>query len=490
MVCDSLKTYCRYNRRMDFDGKFKRSEYFGTAYLLDTKNRQIISTGQGSFDTTVMRIKATFPTESMGQLSKLMLVLQTSDGYFSPLALFGASFLPFGEYRMNHKMDMCLHWKSDQTVEHILDDFDSINILIKAKHDRVATNRQQSEDKQVSTEDIIIKGVSKKLASTKYKTIEVDANSTYGTRFSHDEVDNEAVMTKRLRFTVSQKNKKFTFEDLFVTLRAFKSYWASNHDLIDCEIISIKLDNDIDLIISNNLLSAHAKNVVEYRAAISIYDDLKLDNFAKLLHFYYNPDSNKELSSSSKVGLAFSRVVGRRYGDRQNLLDYEVIDLVFALQSIAESVAESEVKKQNKVSKVDTLNGIDKVIDAIKSIEQDLPDNVKQFYMKDKGAIYSAIARPSFTRALEIAAEKLGIDLANYKDVLDDIEEARRQVVHSEGYDSQFLIELLTKGTVKEEKSDDGKTISTIYGVKKGSLDHLYDLVHLMLEKYIEKYDA
>ena len=478
----------RYNKSMDFDGKLKRSEYFGTSYLLSTEDRRVIATGQGSFDTATMLMKASFQTNSMGQYSKLMLILQTSDGYFSPLALFGTSFLPFGAHNMNHKMDTCLHWKNDETVEHILDEFNGIHIVIKAKHDRIETARVQSEDKKQTIESVIIKGVHKKLASSDYRAIKVAAHATYGTRFTHDSVDNDATMTKRLRFSVSQEGKRFTFRDLHITLRAFKSYWASNHDLVDCEVTRIMLD-DIDLIISNNNLSAHAKNVAEYRAAISIYDDLKLENFAKLLHFYFNPDASKELSSSSKVGLAFGRLVGRRYGDRENLLDYEVIDLVFALQSIAESVAEKEVKKQNRIGKKDTLTGIDKVMDAIMSLEPDLPDNVRQFYMKDKDAIYAAIARPPFTRALEIAAKKLGVDLTNYKDVLDDIEKARRQVVHSEGYDSQFLINLLTKGTVKEEKSDDGKTISTAYGIKKGSLDHLYDLVHLMLEKYIEKYD-
>lgn len=475
---------------MDFDGKFKRTEYFGTAYLLDTKNQKVIATGQGSFDTTTMRLKSTFPTESMSQHSKLMLILQTSDGYFSPLALFGVSFFPFGEHRMNHRMDMCLHWKNNQTVEHILNEFDGIYVLIKARHDRVETTRLQTDDKKETTESIIIKGVRKELASSRYNTINVAAFATYGTRFTRESVDDEAAMTKRLRFSVSQKDRRFTFKDLYITLRAFKSYWASNHDLVDCEIVRVMLGNDIDLIISNNMLPARSKNAEEYKAAISIYDDLKLENLAKLLHFYYNPHSDKELSSSSKVGLAFSRVVGRRYGDRENLLDYEVIDLIFALQSIAESVAENEVKKQNKTNKKDTFAGIDKAIDAIRAIEGDLPDNVKQFYMKDKNAIYAVIARPPFTRALEITAAKLGVDLTDYKDVLDDIEKARRQVVHSEGYDSQFLINLLTRGTIKEEKSDDGKTISTAYGIKKGSLDHLYDLVHLMLEKYIEKYDS
>lgn len=475
---------------MDFDGKFKRSEYFGAAYLLSTEDGQIIATGQGSFDTATMLMKAAFQANSMGQYSKLLLILQTSDGYFSPLALFGTSFLPFGTHNMNHKMDMCLHWKNDKAVEHILNEFSGIYIVIKAKHDRIETARVQSEDKKETTESVIIKGVRKELASSGYKTIKVAAHATYGTRFTHDSVDNEATMTKRLRFSVTQKDKSFTFKDLYITLRAFKSYWASNHDLVDCEITRIVLDDDIDLIISSNMLSAHAKNVTEYKAAISIYDDLKLQNLAKLLHFYYNPESSKELSSSSKVGLAFGRLVGRRYGDRENLLDYEVIDLVFALQSIAESVAEKEVKIENKTSKKETLAGIDKVMEAIKSVEPDLPDNVKQFYMKDNDAIYAAIARPPFNRALEIAAERLDVDLTDYKDVLDDIEKARRQVVHSEGYDSQFLINLLTRGTVKEEKSDDGKTISTAYGIKKGSLDHLYDLVHLMLEKYIEKYNS
>lgn len=476
---------------MDSDGKFKKTAYLGTAYLIDVTTREIITTGQGRFDTVALKLETIFQHSSMGEFKNLMVILETQDGYFSPLIRFSQTFMLMGQLTSSYEMRMCLHWSSSNNVDYFLDQFNSISIAIKAKHEPTTWTYNETADKAVATEEVMIKSVRKELDKATYKNFTITVNSGFSYSHSHDRVDDESIIRKRIRFNITGgTDGSFTYKDLLGTLRSFHMYWIVAHDLIDCEITSIKLGNDISLVIADTKLSAAAKNVEGYGSAISIDAPLELIHLAKLLHFYINPESIKSLGSSSKIGLAFNRLIGRRFEPKHKRLDYEVADLVFALQSFSEAVAQKEISRQNKANKTATLDGISKVLKAIESIETDLPLNVRDFYTKDADSIFAAISRPTFKRSLTITAEKLSVDLALYDKVLDDIEKARQQVVHSENYDPIFLVDLLTHGTTKTEKSEDGKTISMAIGIKKGSLDHLYDLLILLIRKYLESFNS
>lgn len=474
---------------MLLDGEFKKAAYLGTAHMVDTVSKEVIAVGQGRFDTKTLKLETVFQHSTLGEHENLMVVLETQDGYFSPLVRFSKTFTPLSRAASSYNMDSCLHWPPSKGVGFFLSEFDTASIQIKAKHEPTSLRHIESSDKAEVSEEVTFKAVQKELGSATYKNLAVSAQSGYSASFSHERVDDEVIMQRRLRykFTAGQGGT-FTYKDFFNVLQAFKVHWLISHDFVDCEVVSVSLGHELAFRLAEKKLPAATKNAAQYRAAISIDTPLKLENLVKLVHFYSNPDGKKELSSSSKVGLAFNRVASRRFELRHKRVDYEVIDLVFALQGFAEAIAEREIKLQNKVSKEKTLKGISKILDALEKIKADIPQNVLQFYQKDRQAIYAAISRPSFTRALVIASKKLEVDLAPYASVLDDIEKARQQVVHSEGYDSRFLVDLLTRGTATMKKSEDGKTVSLAIGVRRGSLDLLYDLLRLLFKQYVKKY--
>ncbi len=484
-----ISRLCRYNKVMDSDGKFKKSAYLGTAYLVDVARKEVVTTGQGRFDTTALNLETVFQHSAMGEYKNLMVIIETQDGYFSPLIRFSQTFMLMGQVTSAYDMRMCLHWPSSKNIDYFLDEFDSISIAIKAKHEPTSWSYNETADKNIASEEVTIKSVRKELDKTAYKNFTVTANSGFSVSHSHDRVDDESIIRKRIRFKLTSDTEySFTYKDLLGTLRAFHMYWIVVHDLIDCEITSIKLGNDITLVLADAKLSVVARNVEGYHSAVSIDTPLGLSHLAKLVHFYINSDSIKTLGSSSKIGLALNRLIGRRFEPKHKRLDYEVADLVFALQSFCEAIAQKEISRQNRADKANTLADITRVLKVIESIETDLSPNVRDFYTKDAGDIYTAISRPTFKRSLTITAEKLDVDLKPYDKVLSDIERARQQVVHSENYDPVFLVDLLTHGTTKTEKSEDGKTISMAIGIRKGSLDHLYDLLVLLIRKYLESY--
>jgi len=476
---------------MDNSEGFKKSAYLGTAYLIDSNSKEVIGSGQARFDTVERRLESEFASNSMGEHKGTMIVIETKDGYFAPAVRFTYTSMFMGTSTRNDNMSMCLHWPLSKGPAFFLEKFDAISLQIKAKHGPISWTTTETKDKSEMTEDLTITSIRKELGTSTHKKFTVTANSGFGTSHSHDRIDDESIVRRRMRFKIIHGDGAiFDIDELFKALRAFKMYWIASHDLIDCEFTYVKLGDDTSLVLDSNKLSAAHSNVEGYRSAIDLETPLELDKLTKLLHFYFNPENKKALGSSSKIGLAMNRVSGHRYNKRSNLLDHEVLDLVFALQSIAESIAQKEISKQNKVSKYETLKGIDAVLGAIGSIESELPDSVKSFYKKDRSAIYAAISRPTFARSLDVTADKLGIDLTDYRTVIDAVEKARQQVVHSESYDASFLVDLLTQGTTTIEKSEDGKTISMAFGIRKGALDHLYDLLLILINKYLEAYDG
>jgi hypothetical protein len=160
-----------------------------------------------------------------------------------------------------------------------------------------------------------------------------------------------------------------------------------------------------------------------------------------------------------------------------------ITSLIFALQSFAEAVAEREIRRQNRSAKQQTLHDIQKVLAAIKSIEPELADDVRDFYLRPENDIYKLIARPTFMQSLQIALAKFNIDIADYQPMLKSIDSARRQIVHSEGYSVEFLLNLLTY-TIIQMESDN--KLSRPGGIirKDSDVDKLYQLLRLMTVRY------
>ena len=72
---------------------------------------------------------------------------------------------------------------------------------------------------------------------------------------------------------------------------------------------------------------------------------------------------------------------------------------------------------------------------------------------------------------------------------LKNIDKARRQVVHSEGYDADFLLNLLAHSTVKTKIGNDGLVHSTLVSAKVSEMDKLYLLLKRMIRGYFDRYN-
>lgn len=91
-------------------------------------------------------------------------------------------------------------------------------------------------------------------------------------------------------------------------------------------------------------------------------------------------------------------------------------------------------------------------------------------------------------QSVHVALEKLGIDEKEYSSVIKEINKARQQVVHSQDYNGQFLIDLLTQNKVTVDKNGNGEVVSMAFGIKTGGLDKLYDLITKMIRAYLDQY--
>ena len=207
------------------------------------------------------------------------------------------------------------------------------------------------------------------------------------------------------------------------------------------------------------------------------------DSLAKMVYFFLNPGHRKKLGSSSKIGLALSRLIDYRFRNSSNAVHMNITSLIFALQSFAEAVAEREIRRQNRSTKQQTIHSIQKVLAAIKSIEPELADDVRDFYLRPEKDIYELIARPTFMQSLQIALAKFDINIADYQPMLKSIDSARRQIVHSEGYSVEFLLNLLTYTIVQMES---GNKLSHPGGIirKDSDVDKLYQLLRRMTVRY------
>lgn len=163
-----------------------------------------------------------------------------------------------------------------------------------------------------------------------------------------------------------------------------------------------------------------------------------------------------------------------------------IISLIFALQSFAEAVAEGEIRQINRKERQLKYESIAQVLEAIKNING-LHKDVQKFYLRSDREVYKLMTRPTFMKSLEIAFNKLNIDMTEHRPMLRAIDVARRQVVHSEGYDVDFLLSLLTDTVTQLDiGARNSNTVNIVH--KDSEIDKLYKLIRLMTHRYFENF--
>ncbi len=463
---------------------FRQASYLGKALLISTADGSIVATGEGQFDTTERKLHVHFDIPDIGEHGEVMAVLQTNAGYFSPLQIYSHTVIPFGHNTRVHSMDTFLHWPLSKPSNYILEVFPKLDLFIKTGY---------GEEKQIIDKDgkkvVVTKRAEwQELANAEHGKYTVKAFSTFGTSFNRGNVDDVIRVLPRLGFTVGTNDSGgFSIRDIHKLIQAFQFYWINSHDYKDGEITAIRL-GEIQCFIVSPQLKAFASNVTQYREYVAVDDTLEIEYLAKLIHFLLNPDNKKNLSSASKVGPALSRVGAWRFKERHRTIDYQVIDLVFALQSLCEDIADDTIKQANNKTKAETQAGVTAVLEKIDEIKEDLPENVRNFYLQDPKSIYGFITRPTFMESVRVTFERLGIDMSEHQAVIKEIDKARRQIVHSEKYDGEFLVELFTHGTTTVEKDEQGRVKSMAFGIKTGSVDKLYDLLKIITRAYLDQY--
>lgn len=462
---------------------FKKDIHFGECYLLDINKKKIIATGQGHFDSGKLKLYAHFNDIEAERYGSVVVILKTDVGYIAPIKIHPYVSIPMGSDTKTYSMKSFLSWSTAKSVDHILDECSTFDVNVKSGYGKARL--KIAED--FAEAELVKCAENRDLEKVVFDRYAVEASSTFSTSFGRDDPESHMNILPRIHFKISLTHGYFSPIDAPKLLHAFQLYWITSHDHTDGKITSFFV-GDLQYFTEHMTLKALADNVTEHKAYLAVDALLELEYLAKSIHFHINPENKKGLSSSSKIGLAFSRIIDRRFKDYHRIIDHEIIDLIFALQSMAEEIADKSISQSNKNIASQTKDGITKVLDSIKSIEKDLPTNVKEFYLQDPDKIYGLITRPTFMQSVKLTFNKLGIDFSEYESLIKEVDKARRQVVHSEKYDGEFLIDLLTHGTTEVERDNDGRVRSIAFGVKTGTLDELYNLIKKMARLYLNDY--
>lgn len=473
---------------MNIDGTFRQPLYIGKALLIDTVSRAIIAEGYGQFDSETLNLQVSLEPTQSGTFQRLIVILQTTQGFFTPLGFFTQTIQLPGAIATSYNMDSCLTWPLARTYGHILETFSSIEIIVDASHytDEVSS----TIDNNKHWTELRRKAAALLLDTQSYRNFQIVARTGYSLRRHKITLPTatHAEMFSYISFGIKRTDEvQFNISDLARSLLAFKVYWINSHDYTDCVIRRVKLGSDITLILSHKDLPAVSQRDERYQSILAAAKPLDLVLLAKIVHFFFNPQKKRNLSSSSKIGLALARLVHHRFDDTSRPLDNKITDLIFSLQSMSESIAEGRIRALNRIKSKDTKEGIAKIMSALRQLEDDLPTDVRAFYIKSPEVIYKAIARPTFQRSLEITLEKLDIDMTEHQSMLKIINKARRQVVHSEGYSAEFLTSLFTKEVSTVQQTDDG-IIKLVAAIEIGEIDKLYYLIRHMAQKYFISY--
>ena len=465
--------------------KLTKDSYIGEVFYLDSSTGKIVAQGHGHLDISKLKLKASMSAVKSGSFKSILVVMKTSDGYIAPFASYKQTLLS-GEVRdVSYNIRAYLYWSISRGITFILCAVaPSASITIHAQH--IPDSIHSIVNTAGTYERLTKFALSKKLESATYKSVDVNNFAGYSIRRHSERAcdKTDARLVTLLKYQFECSDKPLTFVDLGRILLAFKLYWICYFDHIDCQIDSIKLGDDISLYLAKNHLYAMDSGASEYRAILQINRELHSKNLAKMTYYFLNPKRNKRLGTTSKLGLAFARITDYRFSENSEVFFMNVTSLIFALQSFAEAVAEREFKQINKHDKQANCESIQKVIAAIKAIETEITSDVRDFYLRSEVEIYALMTRPTFMKSLKIALDKLDIDMSNYKSLLKSINSARRQVVHSEGYDVEFLLSLLT-GTVTQVSVGAKDTDSYHKIIRKNSeINELYKLLRLMIKRF------
>lgn len=465
--------------------KFKRTSYAGKIHLVDTNSKQVVATGYGSFDTQKLEVLAQFNDSSVVSHDSVLTVLETADGYFAPLSLRDFHSMGWSQ-SFRQSMKQCMHWQISKGIGYIFDKFATMNITIEAQSEEETLTQQIKGDGEATLKKVA-RLTNLGSSSLSYYTVECSTGYSFTAKQINLRSDEHLNLNGTISFKVSDtRGSDFDFLSLKPTLFAFKAYWLMAHGNTDCTIKHLTLGG-ISFIFTHNRLLAPRSDVSEFRAIIAPSVELHLEIFLKCFYFMLNPDSKKGLAQSSKVGLALSSLVRYAYDNRPDLLDHEAVSLIAGFQSLLESIAQNKIKTMNKATKTATIAEIDRVLSAIKAIESDLSEAVKGFYLTSSSGIYEALSRPTFKQSVDVALEELGIDKAKYETTISVIDKARKQIVHHQDYNADFLMSLVTTGNTETKRDASGNVVQMVFGVKTGELDNLYDLTLDMARRYFDK---
>lgn len=476
----------------DVSYHFKRKSYVGKIYLLDVNTRDIVTTGYGNFDTEALSLNIQIDGDIALAHDSVMTVLETTDGYFAPLMVRDFYSIGWGRHSSSHSMKSSVRWPHSKGLDYILHEFNEIRVVVDAHLDERLSTQSPSGKIGSSEATLTKKANFAGMGSAMFSRYNAEANYTFSWSSSNIRVRSEKLMDLKghIAFTVKDESgNNFSFMTLRSALFAFKAYWLLTHGNVDSNLRHFKLGSDIDFIFEHSKLYAPNDSTPEFRSAISADADLHLETLLKCLHFVLNPDASDNLSSTSKTGLSLSSLVRHAYGRRPELLDHEAINLIVGFQGLSEAVAQNKIKETNRAGKTKTITEIEKIIGAIKAIEGELSDQVKEFYLKDVEDIYKSISRPTFKHSVDIALDELGIDKVDHAGTFNAVNKARKQIVHLEGYDSSNLIGLLTTAKNEIKRNENGDIIQMSLGVKTGELDKLYLLMIDMMRRYFDQFN-
>lgn len=476
---------------MQADFEFRKNSYLGEVVYVDMVSKDIIAKGHGEFNVHDMTMNVSVTAFTGGHYRRIIVVLKTNEGYVAPFVVYSQTLLLGLPIDTRYSMEAYLRWPIDMDVQTVTQAFQCIDIYIKARH---------STDKVSSV--IHKKGITAQF-STKATAAQICYGSWHGIKIRilagfvlrrnsyKARSDHEAGLRSYIRYCVEHEDRKGSFRmgDIGRVLLAFKLYWISYHDSIDCTITAIKLGDHVTLTLAENVLRATSTATPDFRTNLAIQQQHYVETLARMAHFFINPQRKKTLSASSKVGLAFVRLIDHRFRQKRKILDIDIASLIFALQSLTESIAMGEIRRQNRAAAQATKVGIDKVLASVIALENTLPKAVADFYIRPRDEIYRNIAKPTFMRSLKVSLDKLGIDITPHHQMLRAIDKARRQVVHSEGYSAEFLLNLIAHSTVKSRVGDDSLVRSIVVKQKTSEIDKLYALLREMVRKYFEQYD-
>lgn len=456
----------------------------GEVVYLDIETQQIVARGYGQIDLTAFVLTASLTTLVPGYFKRLLVIVTTSENHIAPFATYCETLICGLMSNVSYNLRAYLYWPANQPITLPLQTFSSIHITIRAQHR--SSRLHATVHPHGISEQLTQQAIATNLGSSNYRRVAVNLSAGYkvhrATTARRGAFSSQLDTYIRYRLT----GLHFSFSDLGNALLAFKLYWLSYFDSTDCTVEAISLDKEVGLCLKDARLYALSIYTPDYRSVITIDQPLHIDSLAKMSYFFLNPSGKRHFGPSSKIGLALSRLIDYRSLKESDVTYLDLTNLIFALQSFAESITEREIRRMNHNMKKEILEDVERILSTIEQIEPRLSEPVQAFYLRPQKEIYRLMTRPTFMASLQMALDKLKIPLEEHRPMLKAINSARRQVVHSEGYDVGFLLSLLTDTATQINIGAKGDSQPIILQ-KNSQMHELYQLLHLMTLRYFEQ---